>query len=465
MPFPQGHALLIGVGTHQSAPQLDVPVTVADAEAVANLLQSANHCGYPSTQVKLVTRVGATKAGILAAFDDLAQRTTTNDTAFFFYCGHGALGRDGNYYLVSHDAQVQNGRVVAGTGVSEAELLQKLRAIRAERALLIFNACHSGNISPTLAVESGPLTVSNPAGDTTAALLGTGKGRLIITACREEQVSYIGDGKLTLFTQALVDGLTGKGVRNSNGYISAFSLYEYLFETVSELVSSTYHAVQEPELTVLRGVGPFAVALYRGASTLGDFAGDEPLPEGMAVRTVTPQQSERRLQQRITIHTGGGTYVAGNVNIKDGDFIGRDKIVYGDDIRGNKTGGVQIGNVTGGIHRAVIAGGNASQVNLGGQSTADAPDPMPAIPALQTLRTMLSALYETEPDIRRMAQDAGLDVRQIDFSGKAVNTWHQLLAEAHKQGKVKAVIGNATLEYPAQAEELRKTYQVYTAHQ
>lgn len=373
MPFSQGHALLIGVGTHQHCPTLNVPITVADAQAVAAVLQDAGAAGYPAGQVKLISKEGATKFGILAALDDLAARATAGQTAFVFFCGHGALGTDGNYYLVSHDVQVGGNRVVAGTAVSEAELLQKLKAIPAERVLMVFNACHSGNISPSLGTEDSALATSNPSEDTAAALLGTGKGRIIVTACGEQQLSYIGKGQLTLFTQALVDGLRGKGVANSRGFISAFSLYTYIYETVTENVQALYNKAQQPELTVLRGVGPFAVALYKGASSLGGEFGGEPLPEGMAAREVSPEKSARRLAQRI--NTGGGAYVAGDVNTGGGDFVGRDKIVHGDEVHGDKvtgdkvTGdkvnGVKIGNVDGGIHGSVISGGNVGNVNLG----------------------------------------------------------------------------------------------------
>ena len=368
MPFPQGHALLIGVGTHQHCPNLDVPITVADAQAVAAVLQDAGAAGYPADQVKLISEDNATKAGILAALDDLAARATAGQTAFLFFCGHGALGTDGNYYLVSHDVQIEGGRVVAGTGVSEAELLQKLKAIPAERVLMVFNACHSGNISPALGTEAPALTTSNPSEDTAAALLGTGKGRIIVTACGEQQLSYIGSGPLTLFTQALVDGLRGKGVANNRGFISAFSLYEHIYETVSEKVQDLYKLVQQPELTVLRGVGPFAVALYKGASSLGGELAGEPLPQGMGAREVSPEKSARRLAQRID--TGGGAYVGGNVTVTGGDFVGRDKIVHGDvvhgdKVAGDKVAGVKIGNVGGDINGSVIAGGDVGDVNLG----------------------------------------------------------------------------------------------------
>jgi hypothetical protein len=38
MPFTQGHALLIGVGTYQHGPGWNVPITAADAAAVGRIL-------------------------------------------------------------------------------------------------------------------------------------------------------------------------------------------------------------------------------------------------------------------------------------------------------------------------------------------------------------------------------------------------------------------------------------------
>ena len=91
MSFDQGHALLIGVGSHQYEKRLDVPITVADAQAVAGILRE-----------------------------------------LFYYSGHGEYGEDGNYYLVSHDARLSNRKVVAGSGVSQGELLEKMARIPAK---------------------------------------------------------------------------------------------------------------------------------------------------------------------------------------------------------------------------------------------------------------------------------------------------------------------------------------------
>jgi hypothetical protein len=309
---------------------MDVPIAIADAEGVAGILQDPDLCGYPASQIQVISNAGATKDGILSALDGLADRAKPDDTVFFFHCGHGTLGTDGAYYLVSHDSQIEGKRVKAGTGVSEPELLEKLRHIKARRLLMIFNACYSGHIAPSLDLAGREvLETSNPGEDTTSALLGTGSGRIIMVACREGQLSYIGRGTNSIFTTALMEGLRGVGVHSNNGYISAFNLYEHLYNSVTEVVRDQIQGVQEPELTILKGVGPFAVSLYRGATPLATFDTKESLPEGLPVRSVPPQKSIRFFNQRV-IQTGGGAYIGGSISTGGGDFIGRDKIVHGD---------------------------------------------------------------------------------------------------------------------------------------
>jgi uncharacterized caspase-like protein len=382
MLFTQGHALLIGVGTYQYERQINVPVTAADAQAVADVLRDPAYCGYPDAQVKPLRNAAASREGILDALDTLATRTGEGDTVFLFFCGHGDYGDDGNYYLTTHDTRLRDRKVVSGSGVRQSEFIEKLRAIKAKRLLLVINACHSGELAPTLGESEAPYTGIPLPAQTAAALLSTGEGRIIITACREQQKSYVGSGSLTLFTQALVDGLRGHGTSSNRGYLSAFDLYTHLYFTVEETVRQKYVAKQEPELTVLKGVGPFAVSLYRAATTLGDFDGLGRAPEGMAVREVRPDYAQRMLQQitvvgtvagpisqaardivnaqgsqgfinhptgPVTQHFGdrvdtkGGAYVRGPVRIQGGDSTGRDRLVHGDEIdEDNGLGGPEL---------------------------------------------------------------------------------------------------------------------------
>ena len=237
MAFPQGHALLIGVGSYAHAPAMNVPVTVADAQAIAGILGNPAYCGYPADQVRLLFDATATRDSVLAALEALAAKATEDDTVLVFYAGHGEYGDDGSYYLTTHDTRIESRKVVSGSGIREAELIERLRSIKAKRVLLIVNACHAGELSPVLGQGEAPFTGTPLPSNAAAALLATGEGRVIITACRDGQVSYIGPGPLTLFTQALVDGLQGKGVGSNRGYISVFDLYTHLYFALEESVA------------------------------------------------------------------------------------------------------------------------------------------------------------------------------------------------------------------------------------
>jgi hypothetical protein len=327
MYFSQGHAIVIGVGTHKNEPDFNVPITVSDAEAVKRILTDPKKCGYPVEQVALLTEAEATKSGILRALDELIGKVNEDDTVLIFYAGHGALGTDNQYYLVSHDAQFEVGDagkilVKPGTGVSQIELLDKLRAIKAKRALLIFNACYSGSLQPqSLGLRRATkqlCTLSLPE-PTAAALLSAGEGRIIISACRPDQRSkFRMDEKLTFFTRALTDGLRGKAAP-INGFISAFSLYTYVYDMVMNKARK-YKFAQEPMITVLQGVGPFVVALHSDKTAVLGSSVVDTLPKGKGVREVTKCESQEWMTKIENQTIVKGDYVAG-------DKVGRDKII------------------------------------------------------------------------------------------------------------------------------------------
>ena len=307
MAFTHGYALIIGVGSYEHEPRLNVPAATADARAVAQVLRDERFCGYPEQQVQLLSGSQATRKALLEQLDVLVRRCPAHATVVLFYCGHGILTRDGNYYLAASDTRLAGREPVPDTAISQRELLERLRALRAARVLLIFNACHSGMLMPTLDTQSNqelPVLQSLP-DQTSAALLSTGSGRAIMSACGSTQFSYVGDGMLTIFTQALTAGLLGKGNVSRGGYVSVFDLYNHVFETVRKTVASTYDAHQEPELTLLQGVGPFPVALYQGAAELGLFEKSTQAAHG-AVRQIDEATSKAAYEGIVSVGQGIG---------------------------------------------------------------------------------------------------------------------------------------------------------------
>lgn len=420
MSFKTGHALIIGVGTHANHPELDVPITVADATAVKQTLEAPDWCGYPSQQVTFLAEARATQVNILAALDQLSY-VSPEATVFIFFAGHGGLGTDGNYHLLSHDVRVSGERVISGTAVSEASLLQKLRAIPAERCFLIFNACHSAHIGSQAlgTVASIPSYTLNLPRKTTHALLGTGAGRILIVASKADQCAYFTPGEAqTVFTKALLDGLRG-GAVNRQGYVGAFGLYEYLYHEVREMVQMRYQRQQEPVLTAIHAVGSFPIALYRGASLLGLFAETDDDLADTAVDRITVSRAQRTFNQSIGIDTGNRFSVGGDYI--EGDKIGGDKVA-GDKISvsgggalawGDKSTAVGAGGVvTSGSVSAPIVTGSGNIIHMGGRDLL--PDPtVKNLPAVSpTLRpNMLEYLSRSE--IKTIAFDMQLDYDRL----------------------------------------------------
>jgi hypothetical protein len=452
MTFDQGHALLIGVGTYANAPQLNVAVTTADAEQVAQVLSEPRLCGYPANQVTLLCDGAATRAGILQALNNLAARASKDNTVLLFYSGHGHYGEDDAYYLTTNDMRLTtSGKIVNRTAVRQDELLEALQRVQAERVLLIFNACHSGEISPTLAGDTQPFTGAPLPVPTASALLATGSGRVIITACRENQYAYIGDGATTIFVQALVNSLRGQGVTSQRGFISVFDLYTQLYFAVTETVQKTipdairqrYSATQEPELTVLKGVGPFAVALYQGASaTLGEFSAPTQPGAGTAVHEVGQAESRALLEQlgRVETQTGGvdfgvGTRIGSMGDVVAGDKIGGDKVA-GDKVTNQRTVSTGGGDYAeGSIDKRsstniasssynVSGSFGSSNVNIGSHLS-DVTQSIGAVP--QGGQSEKQQLEQLVAELRSALQQAPPD-RQVD--AEAITTFAQQLVES-----------------------------------
>lgn len=456
--FSSGYALLIAVNEN-SVPKWSLPIVGKDVDALAQVLTHPERCAYPQGNVKVVSGKNATRQGILDGLTWLTERlradTNGNATAVIYYSGHGWRDTSTSaptYYLIPYDIRENAARL---TALRASDFADAVEGLTPRRLLVILDCCHAGGMDvkeiDLAGMEAKSVASAAPGyvGSAIPAvlfmgtekavvldedskefeLLAQGAGRAVLSSSQGDQSSYVRkDGAMSIFTYHLIEALTGHAQpAEGASEVLVSDVMSYVTRHVPESAQQDCGKEQIPDFQIS---GYFPVALILGGK--GVSKGMAP-PDPLMPLAPQPLQAARK------------------------------KIVYGDEVHGNQVGGVHIGKVNGGIHGAVIAGGDVRNVNLGGATT-EASDPVAQIPALLTLRNLLSSLYETEQDAQRIAQDAGLDTRQIDFTGKAVNIWHQLLAEAHKQGKVKAVVGNATMEYPAQSEDLRKAYQAYTVH-
>ena len=174
--FAGGHALVIAVANYAQVPVLPCSV-LNDAQDVVATLTSAAHCGYAPQNVKLLLDSQATLDAIRRELDSLAARAQPSDTVLIFFSGHGARLGDESA-LVPVDCDMHR---AAQTTLLEQEFSAVLARIKAERLVVLIDACHAGaaasfkNIGATLDLGFNEKSLNQ---------LAKGTGRVMIASSR-----------------------------------------------------------------------------------------------------------------------------------------------------------------------------------------------------------------------------------------------------------------------------------------
>jgi hypothetical protein len=255
--FIPGRAVLIAVSAYSKVSPLPQAV-LNDASDIASTLINPRHCGYDPAKVQLITERDATRDNILRAIDDSVEKLTTEEPFFFFFSGHG--DRHGEIssersYLLGQNASFDDYDV---TAVSDADLVERLNNLLSHRQVVILDACHAGGIGTLKATRHDDL----PKGIGAAAPqnLSSGRGRVIMTSCRSDEVSVVLSGaRNSVFTTSILHGLQGRAKSKSDGTIGIFDLFEYVSRDV------TSRSGQHPLFKADSLEGNFSIA--RGAIT------------------------------------------------------------------------------------------------------------------------------------------------------------------------------------------------------
>lgn len=253
-----GQAVIIGVGA-------DLPVTVQDAKALANLLVDPARCAFPPYQIHLLIEASATRPAILATLDRLAQDSKPDTTTIVYFAGHGYriqwLGQSEAFYLLPYGGNLED---LPNTAISGIEFIGKLRAIQTKKLLVLLDCCHTNNVGRQEA--NGVVALNSPLPPQIDDLLNEGSGQVILASSRADEYSH-SNTSYSEFTIALMEGLAGADVIEKDSYVRVLDVALY----VSRMVSNRTDDKQHPILKVANLKHNFTLAYYAGGST-------EPLP-------------------------------------------------------------------------------------------------------------------------------------------------------------------------------------------
>jgi Caspase domain len=240
--FQNGHALIVGVGSD------DIPTTARDAQAIHQLLTDPTLCAYDPERVELLVRQAATREGILAGLDRLAERLEDDPeaTAIVYFSGHGMAGPPHRLVTAGYSpARLEQ------TTIPSSQLTGKLRAIRAKKLLVLLDCCHAGGQADAKEPHWQKLPV--------AALeeLARGGGRVVLASSRPSEYSYTSE-PYSFFTQTLREALAGHGASEYDGYTRVLDVALY---TAHEVATRTREQ-QHPVLKVADLEGNFKLSYY-----------------------------------------------------------------------------------------------------------------------------------------------------------------------------------------------------------
>jgi hypothetical protein len=132
--FGQYHALVIGNNDYRDLPKLKT--AVGDARAVAKVL--VEQYGF-----KTRVLINATRADVIRALAEMRAKLKADDNLLVYYAGHGIVDSvtEQGYWL-----PVDAEEAVPTNWVSNTDITNMLRAIRAKHIMVVADSCYSGTL-------------------------------------------------------------------------------------------------------------------------------------------------------------------------------------------------------------------------------------------------------------------------------------------------------------------------------
>ncbi|HUQ95782.1 MAG TPA: caspase family protein [Bryobacteraceae bacterium] len=255
-------ALVVGVSNYQHLPPAaQLRFAHRDAEEFSTFLRSTAGGALPASRIRTLTNEKATLAAIRAALHAwLVDSTGPEDIVYVFFAGHGVVAEGEEPYFVAHDSDPQN---LHATALPFSEMDRALsERLRANLVVLTADACHSGSLGWASYRADDRSKASEP-----LAHIGKGdRSFLKLLASRPSERSFEDErwnGGQGVFTHIMLEGLRGPADRDSDGFVRAAELIDY----VSRYVPEQTQARQHP-----RVAGTFDARLALAAATVAPAA-------------------------------------------------------------------------------------------------------------------------------------------------------------------------------------------------
>lgn len=237
------HILAVGINSYKNA-AYNLNYARPDAESFVNKIQEHGKNIFKNVNVVPIYDENATKENILTGLKSIVSRAKPEDVFVFYYAGHGTLDEEKNeeYYLVPTDITKLYGdpTQLSARGISATELRGYLTQLKAQKQMILMDACHSGGALKSLNVRAAAMD------EKAIVQLARSSGVVMIASSGTKQfATEFQELQHGVFTYALLEALEGKG-DNGDGKITVNELKIFMEERVPELTKQYGGQAQYP---------------------------------------------------------------------------------------------------------------------------------------------------------------------------------------------------------------------------
>ncbi len=239
--------LAVGINNYKNN-NLNLNYAVPDAEALINKIKTGASEIFSDVEVSFIKNTDATKQGIIEALNKIKTSALPSDVFVFYYAGHGVMGEQvegikADYYLVPHDVTqlYGNEEILVEKALSSNEIMKLSTEIKAQKQLLIMDACQSGGALQAFAARGA-------AEQKAIMQLARSTGIMVLAASGSEQFATefdeLGHGA---FTYALLEGLKCQADGGQKDFkITVSELKAYLEDRLPEITEKYKGKAQYP---------------------------------------------------------------------------------------------------------------------------------------------------------------------------------------------------------------------------
>lgn len=278
------YAVIVGVTKFQDRSIRPLTLATKDASDFRAFIEERKKL-FGQTYITMLLDEQATRANITEALREKLKKAQKNDVVILYFSGHGVADAEhpGEFYFVTHDAQVKN---MFGTALMMNDP-RLFRAIGSDRLLLITDACHAAGFIP------GIKKISSKAAVPRFAVFESLQGRKALSSSRGDELSYEEDrfGN-SIFTHFLLKGLRGQAdVQTRDGRITIEELYEYVYENTKAATEGKQNPQLYPTTSEIDTTPIFETPTF--ADTLNVDVNFEYVDENNMIRPLTENATLR----------------------------------------------------------------------------------------------------------------------------------------------------------------------------